>query len=352
MFLSPLSEVPSIGRNLPYLITLAIFVILQVPTVLVHNVAGFMILRFLAGFFGSPALATAGASISDMYSPKKRAYAIGVWGLAAVCGPVLGPLIGGFAAQAKGWRWTIWPLFWLSGGVLLVLLFTLPETSAANILVRRAKRLRRVTGNTALHSVGERAQSQMTGRQIAMMTLVRPFVLTLREPIVFFLNLYIGLIYAILYVWFEAFPLVFSGVYGFNAGEQGLAFMGIFVGAVVTYLGFAVYARVHLEPTFDKKGGVIDPENRLPPAMFGAWFIPICMFWFGWTSTASIHWMVPIIGSSFFSIGTFLLFQSVLNYLVSHFLSPDAPIDIRRDDFDANSTARCVPGLCCERSCG
>ena len=40
-------------------------------------------------------------------------------------------------------------------------------------------------------------------------------------------------------------------------------------------------------------------------------------FWFGWTSTASIHWIVPIIGSSFFSVGTFCLFQSVVNYLAS-----------------------------------
>ncbi len=32
------------------------------------------------------------------------AYAIGIWGIAAICGPVLGPLIGGFAAQHKGWQ--------------------------------------------------------------------------------------------------------------------------------------------------------------------------------------------------------------------------------------------------------
>lgn len=46
-------------------------------------------------------------------------------------------------------------------------------------------------------------------------------------------------------------------------------------------------------------------------------FVLGLQFWFGWTSTTSIHWIVPIIGSSFFSVGTFLLFQSVLNYLVS-----------------------------------
>lgn len=49
--------------------------------------------------------------------------------------------------------------------------------------------------------------------------------------------------------------------------------------------------------------------------MLGCFFIPICLFWFGWTSRADIHWIVPIIGSSFFTAGAFLLFNSILNYL-------------------------------------
>lgn len=35
--------------------------------------------RFLTGFFGSPVLATGGASLADMYVPRKRAYAIAIW---------------------------------------------------------------------------------------------------------------------------------------------------------------------------------------------------------------------------------------------------------------------------------
>ena len=102
LFLAPLSEIPQIGRSPPYIITLFLFVILQPITATVQNVAGLFILRFLAGFIGSPVLATGGASLGDMFSPKTRPYAIGVWGLAAIQGPVLGPLIGGFAIEAKG----------------------------------------------------------------------------------------------------------------------------------------------------------------------------------------------------------------------------------------------------------
>ena len=187
----------------------------------------------------------------------------------------------------------------------------MPETSSTNILLRRAHRLRTRTGNPHLYTAGEVAQRTMSGRDVVMMTMVRPFLLN-TEPIIGLLNLYIGFVYSLLYTFLATFPLVFEDVYGFNAGEEGLAFFGLFVGALLTYAGFCVYARYSLEPLFEKKGGMIDPEDRLIPAMFGCWAIPICLFGFGWTSTHAIHWIVPIIFSSFFSIGTFLLFQAIL----------------------------------------
>lgn len=126
---SPLTEIPAIGRNPPYMITLIIFVILQVPTALVNNFAGLCVLRFLAGFFGSPPLATGGASLQDMYSIKTRTFALGMWGVAASGGPSLGPIVSGFAIQANGWRWAFWIMLWLAGGAALFLAFFLPEVS-------------------------------------------------------------------------------------------------------------------------------------------------------------------------------------------------------------------------------
>lgn len=87
---SPMSEIPQIGRNPIYIGTLVVFVVFQLGVVFASNFGMLLAFRFLTGFFGSPVLATGGASIGDMYSPQKRAYAISVWGIAAVCGPVMG----------------------------------------------------------------------------------------------------------------------------------------------------------------------------------------------------------------------------------------------------------------------
>lgn len=129
-----MSEIPQIGRNPVYIGTLIAFVLLNLPVALAKNFSMLLAFRFLTGFVGSPVLATGGASIGDIYTPRKRAYGIAIWGVAAVCGPVMGPLIGGFAAQYEGWRWTIWELMWLSGFSLIIFIFFLPETSSSNIL--------------------------------------------------------------------------------------------------------------------------------------------------------------------------------------------------------------------------
>ena len=101
MIFSPLSEIPIVGRNPPYMITFAIFVILCVPTALADSISALLVLRFLQGFFGSPCLATGGASLQDMYSMYKVPYVLALWTFAATCGPALAPTIAGYSVAAK-----------------------------------------------------------------------------------------------------------------------------------------------------------------------------------------------------------------------------------------------------------
>ncbi|KAI9700475.1 MAG: hypothetical protein M1820_006774 [Bogoriella megaspora] len=314
MIFSSMSEVPYIGRTRVYIATLVVFVAFNFAVVYAKNFGMLLAFRFLTGFFGSPVLATGGATIADMYAPNKQVFGIAIWGISAVCGPALGPLVGGFAAENKGWKWPIWELIWLSGFCLVFLIIFLPETSASNILFRRATRLRKRTGNMKLKTQSEIDAENFTGKDVVMMVLVRPFTLSFTEPIIFALNLYIALVYALLYLWFESFPIVFMGIYGFSLGTLGLSYLGIMVGALLCIPPFFYWAYKYLEPKFNENGE-LRPELRLIPALFGCFCIPICLFWFGWSARPSIHWIMPIIGSAWFSIGAFCMFMSVLAYL-------------------------------------
>jgi DHA1 family multidrug resistance protein-like MFS transporter len=312
MLFSPMSEIPTIGRSRIYFWTLFVFVLLQLPTGYAVNMPMLLIFRFLTGFFGGPVLATGGATIIDIYPPIEVPYWIGIFGACGVLGPVLGPLVGGFAAQAERWRWTIWELAWLCTAVLIVLFFFMPETSSANILYRRAQRLRIATGNLALKSQSEIDAADVTLKD-HLLVLGRAFILTFSEPVIFFVDLYCALLYGVLYVWFESFPIVFGDIYGFKIDQQGLVFLGIFVGAVIILPCYLLWIRKHLVPQFSKPP--VKPEIILPPTFFGAFALPICLFWYGWTSRPSIHWIVPLIGSGFFTVSIITLFMPVLTYL-------------------------------------
>lgn len=314
LLFSPLSEIPVIGRNPPYIVSYAIFVILLVPTALVDNFAGLIVLRFLQGFFGSPCLATGGATLQDVYSLIKLPYVLSLWAFAATCGPALGPIISGFSVQAENWRWSLWEMLWMNAPVFLVLFFFLPETSSANILLRRAQRLRALTGDSRLKAQSEIDQASLTPRDIAIEALWRPFQLVLLDPSIAFTAVYTALIYGIFYSFFEAFPLVYSVMYGFNLGEMGLTFLSVTVGVVISITWYWWYIYYVVEPSI-RANGLGSPERRLIPALFVTFLVPIGLFIFGWTSNPDIHWIVSCIGIVITTIGIFLIIQCIFLYL-------------------------------------
>ncbi|KAI9715912.1 MAG: hypothetical protein M1828_000539 [Chrysothrix sp. TS-e1954] len=314
MLWSPLSEIPLLGRNPPYVATFAIFTILCLPTALVNNFAGLLVLRFLQGFFGSPCLATGGASLADMYSLLKFPYVLSLWAFSATCGPALGPLISGFSVAAEDWRWSLWEMLWLAGPAWLVMFFFLPETFAANILLRRAKRLRKLTGNPAYKSQSELDQKNMSVSAVAFDSLIKPFQLNIQDPSVAFTSVYIALCYGIYYSFFEVFPFVYNDIYGFNLGEEGLAFLSITVGVIIAIAIYWAYLWFVVEPEMIANGPGA-PERRLIPALVASFLLPIGLFIFAWTARADIHWIVTIIGLAIFSVGIFIVIQCIFVYL-------------------------------------
>ena len=91
---------------------------------------------------------------------------------------------------------------------------------------------------------------------MVLMTLVKPITLNFQEPIVFLLNLYIALIYGLLYIWFESFPLVFTEIYGFNLGLEGVAFLGILVGTLIACTCLFSWLYFYQEKQFDENGNI------------------------------------------------------------------------------------------------
>ncbi|KAJ6620281.1 major facilitator superfamily domain-containing protein [Mycena sp. CBHHK59/15] len=319
IFLAPLQEIPAIGRTPVYIYSLLLFVVLQVPIITARNIQVILVLRFFTGFFGGLAPATGGASMADMFPLQQLPYVMGIWSLFAIAGPIAGPIAGSFAAQANGWRWPMYELLWISGFALIFLALLLPETYEPTILLKKARRLRKLAGNDDLHTAAEQEQESQTAGEIMYEAFVRPFVL-MTEPVLAFTNVYLGFVYALFYLWFESFPLVFTDIYHFNFAVSSLPFLGYLVTGILTYVVYCIYQKYHIAPRYIRAAmanKTVQPEIRLEIGLMASLLIPASVLIFGFTSRASIHWIVPTIGASLYLPGLFLNFQSILIYITS-----------------------------------
>ncbi|KAK1814417.1 hypothetical protein LTR12_011150 [Friedmanniomyces endolithicus] len=341
LLFAPLSEIAAVGRNWVYAPTFFLFVVLSIPTALVRNYAGLLVLRFLTGFFSSPCLANGGASIGDMYSFIELPIYLSGWTVASFWGPALGPVVSGFAVQAKGWRWGLWEIVWLSAPILIVFLLFYPETSTDNILRRRAQRLRKRTGHSNIKSKSEVEQTSMTAGEVARDALIKPMEIFIKDPAVTFTNVYTALTYGIYYSFFEAFPLVYQGIYNFSLGLTGMTFVTIGIACICGVTTFLLYQIYYLIPDI-KRNGMRAPEHRLVPALFGVVMLPVGYFIFGWTARASVHWVVSLIGCTILVYGNFLIFQCVFIYLPLSYPQYAASLFAANDFLRAIFAAACV----------
>ncbi|OAQ71253.2 cycloheximide resistance protein [Pochonia chlamydosporia 170] len=314
LLFSPLSEIPRIGRNPVYIITMFLFVILSIPTAFAPNFAGLMVLRFLQGFFGSPCLASGGASIGDMYSLMAMPYGLVMWVSAAYCGPALGPLLSGFSVPVKGWRWSLFESIWASSPILLAMFVSLPETSGPNILLRRARRLRTLTGNPRFMSQSEIDQRNMKVSHIFLDALIKPIEITFKDPAVLFVQIYTAIIYGIYYSFFEVFPLVYPVYYHMNLGQVGLVFLCILVSCILGIAIYCGYLYFYMDPRIRKFGFPVQ-ESRLIPALPAAFGPTIGLFLFAWTARESIHWIAPTIGITIYGATCFVVMQCIFVYV-------------------------------------
>lgn len=199
----------------------------------------------------------------------------------------------------------------------IVVFIIVPETNAQAILRSRAKNLRHETQNWALHAKSEETRVDM--KRIAQNYLLRPAEMLVKEPILLLLTIYMALIYGILYLFFEAYPISFQGQRGWNLGVGALPFLSITIGVILGCFLIAYTTKTRFARKMKKHGRVI-PEERLPPMILGAFILPAGLFWFAWTSDKNITWVPQVLAGIPIGMGILLIFLQGLNYIIDCYL--------------------------------
>ncbi|KAI5275329.1 MFS general substrate transporter [Aureobasidium subglaciale] len=312
----PLSE--AYGRTRPLFAGMIIFCIFQVPVAVAQNLQTIFICRFLGGVAGSAPLAIIGGMYVDFMEPINRGVATSVFAGAVFAGPVAGPVVGSFITYSYlGWRWTAWITLIMSAFFTIVAYLLTPETYEPILLSWKAEKLRHETKDWALHSKSE--EDPLNYDTIVNKYLMKPLVMIVKEPILIILTIYMSLVYGILYLTFEAYPISFEMDRGWSPGLASLPFIAIFIGVVLACAIIGGFSKTWYAKRLIASGK-LNPEDRLPPMIAGSIILPIGLFWFAWSSHPDTHWASQVVSGIFIGLGIILIFMSGVTYMVDVYL--------------------------------
>ena len=315
LFGIPLSE--RWGRNPAYLSAWFLFIVCMTASSLSPSVQCELAFRFLAGFFGSGPLALGGACIGDLWSPQERTYTFPVFSNAALMGPILGPVVGGYigAKTHSSWRRTEWTDIGAAGVVLILVIFTQRETYAPVLLHWKAKQLQRLTGDTRYTSSHSLSRAPNLTRLRTIIT--RPFTLTFTEPILLLNGLWMIMVWILMFTLLRGYHYVFGATYHTSETVTGLCFLGLvtgllFASATVPLIYLCLRSHFH-------RPGVsnLRPESRLWYALISTPVIPVSLLWMGFTarSDGSTSIWSPLAASVVLGYGMLGTFTSCCEYI-------------------------------------
>lgn len=237
-----------------------------------------------------------------------------VFNAAVIFGPCAGPIISGYISPALDWRWTFW-IGLIFAGVSFVPVILVPETYTPVLLKQRARKLRKESQNENICAPMELEKADL--KHVLSVVLMRPIKMFVSEPILFFSCLYSSFVYGILYMFFQAYPIIYIQTYGFSLGQEGLAFLAIGVGGSAATCLYLSWDNITRKARAQGKEWVkLEEMRRLPLACIAGPFFVAGWFWVGWTAKPSVPWIIPVLSGIPFGVGYFLIFISFINYLV------------------------------------
>ncbi|OQD95232.1 hypothetical protein PENSOL_c021G00480 [Penicillium solitum] len=310
LLFSPLSE--TIGRKPVLVWSFTVFVLATLGCALAPNWSSLLVFRTICGLVGAAPQTVVGGIYADLFFDlRSRGRAMAMYMSACSFGPILGPIISGCSVK-YGWRWTFRIDLILTGITWLALLFT-SETFGPALLKRQAGKLRKDSGSNRYFS---RQELNLDSRFTPMEIITRPITMLFFEPIITSTSIYIAIAYSLVFFYFQAYPIIFGGVYDFTVEQTSLTYIPIGVGAASSGFVALYYDIIYEKAKKLNKVWTSSPEyHRLPMSCIAGPCLTISMFWLAWTATPTTHWAAPVMSGFIFGFGFQTIFISLLTYV-------------------------------------
>jgi DHA2 family multidrug resistance protein len=96
------------GRKPLYVVCILGFTITSMLCGAAQSLGQIVVFRVLQGLFGAALVPLSQATLLDIYPPDKRGFAMAIWGVGVMLGPIMGPTVGGWLTETYSWRWVFY----------------------------------------------------------------------------------------------------------------------------------------------------------------------------------------------------------------------------------------------------
>ncbi|KAI1809723.1 major facilitator superfamily domain-containing protein [Poronia punctata] len=304
IIIAPLSE--TYGRKIVLSSANAFFCVWQIGCALAPNIETLIVSRFFSGVGGGAGCLTLGGVIvGDLFRPEQRGLAIGVWNIGPLLGPTVGPVLGGFLTKLPGWRYDFWIVLAVSTIVTVLIQVFTKETSHKALIYRKTS-----------------CYDDMRGRsttQILLTGLIRPLKMLVLSPIVLLLSLYISFVFGVVYLLYITIPTVFDKTYGFDVNFTGLVYLSLGLGNILGWLVCTLLLDRTVVRLAQANDGHFEPEMRLTISIAFGIFLPVTLFWYGWSAANGSHLASTLLSLVPYGFGIMGLFLPITTYIVDSY---------------------------------
>ncbi|RMZ78672.1 hypothetical protein DV738_g3765, partial [Chaetothyriales sp. CBS 135597] len=313
MWWSALSE--KHGRRTIYLLSFALFLVFSCISAVSVNIAMLLVFRVLSGGAAASVQSVGAGTVADIWEPKERGKAMGIFYLGPLCGPGLAPVIGGALTQGLHWRSTLWFLTIFGGVMLLLILLCLPETVRRSAPAPASDNKNDETKeNLAL------VVFQKVFGPLSVLGLLRypPIIVAVWTGAISFFTMFV--LNVSIQASFEKAPYNFSTILVglvYLAPTIGYAFSSILGGRWIDYI---MAREARKANRYDDNGKLkFLPEDRMKENIWIALSLyPAALIWYGWVVEKGVHWAVGCVACIFFGLGVMLV-MGAINTVLTEF---------------------------------
>lgn len=325
MIMAPISE--TYGRYWVFVGAGVVFFLGTLGCAVTDSFAVMLVSRLVTGSGASIFATLTGGVISDLFHHDERNTPMALYSMTVMAGTGLGPLFSGIIVEYLSWRWVFYPQLVTVGLTTLCLFFFFTETRSNVLLKRKCAALNHLNGQvrqssgplesrptniTPLRFCSQESDQPQLGIAIIWSSFAFPLKLLVTEPVVFWFSAWVSFAWAILYMQFNSIGIVFREVYNFSNIQVGAVYTAVVLGSV---LGTAL--NIIQDPFLRRlwPSRMFGPEGWLYSACIESILLPVGLFWFGWSASPDVPWIVPAIAIGSCTMGIFNIYLAVFNYL-------------------------------------